>query len=449
MPQTKTGTDAREVTDPTVPGRDRAVDVARLAALLVVMFGHCALLLATIDTSGLHIGNLLGELPVIAPLTWVAQVMPLFFLAGGAAGAYGWKAGTPWGTWLFTRAQRLCRPVFWYLAAWTAGLFVVRLVLGVESAEGLGRESVALLWFLGVYLVVLAFVPALTRLSSVRAVAAVVASLLAISAAFDGLRIALDSPNAAGANFLFVWLIPVVFGVAYARRLIGPRAALVTAAVAFAAQVALAMTEQYEVSLVVTGAERMSNVSPPTLLLALHCIWVSCVFVAAAGGIRRWAARPRVWRVVSVGNGGAMTIYLWHIPAIAVAAFTLHAVGLDAYDVHAAGFWSLLALRALVFAVVMAVAFRLLSPLEHRRLPWWDASVGAGGARSTASGALICVAGVVLVWLAKNGLAGTSGWITLGFFLAAVVAARLCQGRSVGSSGDSEPRRQTRKHPSR
>ena len=67
-----------------------------------------------------------------------------------------------------------------------------------------------------------------------------------------------------------------------------------------------------------------------------------------------------------------MTLYLWHIPAIAVATFALHAVGLDAYDVDAPGFWGLLALRAVVFAVVMAVAFRLLSPLEHRRLPWWD-----------------------------------------------------------------------------
>ena len=109
-------TPRRERTD-----RDRAVDVARLAALVVVMFGHCALLLATIDAGGLHIGNLLGELPAIAPLTWVVQVMPLFFLAGGAAGAYGWRGGTPWGTWLFTRAQRLCRPVFWYLAAWAVG----------------------------------------------------------------------------------------------------------------------------------------------------------------------------------------------------------------------------------------------------------------------------------------------------------------------------------------
>jgi len=431
MPLTKLGTDARRAIDDTAPGRDRAVDVARLAALVVVMFGHCALLLATIDTDGLHIGNLLGELPAIAPITWVVQVMPLFFLAGGAAGAYGWRAGTPWGTWLFTRAQRLCRPVFWYLAAWTVGLLVVRMVLGAESAAGVGRESVALLWFLGVYLVVLAFVPALTRLGSGRAVAAVVASLLAISAAFDGLRIALGTDTAGAANFLVVWLIPVVIGVAYARRLIGPRAALAIAASAFAAQVVLAVAGKYEVALVVTGVERMSNVSPPTLLLALHCTWVSCVFVAAAGVIRRWAARPRVWQVVAVGNGGAMTLYLWHIPAIAVAVFSLHAVGLDAYDVHAPGFWGLLALRALVFTVVMAVAFRLLSPLEHRPLPWWDGPARATGARSTAAGALVCVAGVALVLLAKNGLTGFAGWTTLGCFLAAAVAARVSATGSV------------------
>jgi len=42
--------------------------------------------------------------------------------------------GTPWGTWLFTRTQRLCRPVFWYLAAWTVGLLVTRMTLGADSA---------------------------------------------------------------------------------------------------------------------------------------------------------------------------------------------------------------------------------------------------------------------------------------------------------------------------
>jgi hypothetical protein len=425
MTLTNSMSDAGEVAAQTPPGRDRAVDVARLAALVVVMFGHCALLLATIDASGLRIGNLLGELPAIAPITWVVQVMPLFFLAGGAAGAYGWRGGTPWGTWLFTRTQRLCRPVFWYLAAWTVGLLVARMTLGAASAAGLGRECVALLWFLGVYLVVLAFVPALTRLSTGRAVAVVVASLHAAAAVVDGIRIAADTNTAGLANYVIVWLIPIVIGVAYARRLIGPRAAIAIAASALTAQIVLAIAGPYDVSLVVTGTERMSNVSPPTLLLALHCIWMSFAFVAAAGAIRRWAARPRVWHVVAVGNGGAMTLYLWHIPAIAVATFSLHAIGLDAYDVDAPWFWGILALRALVFAVVMAIAFRLLAPLEHRPLPWWDTPVRAAGARSTAAGGMVCVTGVALLLMAKDGLSGYTGWTALGCFVAAAAAARL------------------------
>jgi uncharacterized BrkB/YihY/UPF0761 family membrane protein len=108
-----------------------------------------------------------------------------------------------------------------------------------------------------------------------------------------------------------------------------------------------------------------------------------------------------------------------------VATFALNAVGLDAYDVDAQGFWALLALRALVFAVVMAVAFRLLTPLEHRPLPWWDAPTRAGGIRATAAGVLVCVAGVAILWLAKNGLSDLTGWTALGCFVAAAGAARL------------------------
>ncbi|MCH9766193.1 MAG: acyltransferase [Actinomycetia bacterium] len=405
-------------------GRDRAVDVVRLAALVVVMFGHCALLLATIDSGGVRIGNLIGAVPAVAPVTWIVQVMPLFFLAGGAAGAYGYHAGTPWGMWLFTRAQRLCRPVFWYLAAWSLGLVGVQLTLGAESAAALGRESVALLWFLGVYLSTLAFVPALTRLGTGRAVAILLASLLAVAAVIDAARLAVGTAEVGVPNFVIVWLIPVTIGVAYARRLITAHVALVIAVSAFVAQVALVAAGPYEIPLVVTGAEQFSNVSPPTLVLALHCTWMSCAFVLGAGMIRRWAERPRVWRVVAVGNGGAMTLYLWHIPAIAITALALHTAGLDAYDVHAADFWSLLALRALVFALVMMMLFRLLSPLEHRPLPWWDAPVDAAGARATAAGLLICAAGVALVLMAKFGLSGPAGAIALGCFIGAAAVAR-------------------------
>ena len=76
----------------------------------------------------------------------------------------------------------------------------------------------------------------------------------------------------------------------------------------------------------------------------------------------------------------------------------------------------------------MAVAFWLLSPVEHRRLPWWDTPVRATGARSTAAGALVCVAGVALALLAKNGLYGVARYMLLGCILAAAVAARVSAG---------------------
>ncbi|MEW5809760.1 MAG: acyltransferase [Actinomycetota bacterium] len=420
----------------SAPARDRAVDVARLAALVVVMFGHCALLLATVDGRGVHVANLIGALPAIAPLTWIVQVMPLFFLAGGAAGSYAYRDGTPWGAWLFVRAQRLCRPVFFYLAVWSVGLLAVRLLLGADSAARLGRESVALLWFLGVYLVALAFVPALMRMTTSRTVTVVLVGLLAAAALGDAARFACNAPAAGVTNFVVVWLIPVLIGVGYARRLISTRWAACVGLVAFTAQLGLAVVGPYDISLVVTGAEHVSNVAPPTLLLALHCTWMSCAFVLAAGALQHWAQRPRVWRMVTTGNAGAMTLYLWHIPAIAVAAFALHAVGLDAYDVHAPGFWALLALRAAVFAVVMSVFFVALSPLEHRPLPWWDRPVGARGARAGATGVLVCVAGVTLVMTAKMGLTG-GGWAALAVFVATIVVARVSAGSGVTAPAES------------
>lgn len=427
MPTAKSMSAAR-TTSTAAPQRDRAVDVARLAALVVVMYGHCALLLATIDSRGLYIGNLLGAVPTLTVITWVLQVMPLFFLAGGAAGAYGWRAGNTWGTWLFTRAQRLCRPVFYYLAAWVLGLVTVWLLLGADAAVGVGRESVALLWFIGVYLATLAFVPALTKMRTGTQAAGLVVGLLIVAAVVDAIRIAVGAPMAGVANFLVIWLIPVVIGVAYARRLIAPSAALAAAVVAFAAAVAAVRFGPYELALVVTGIEHMSNVTPPTVLLGMHCVWVSCLFVVVAGAVQRFAMRPRVWKVVAVGNGGAMTLYLWHIPAIAISMFALHAVGLDAFDPHAPGYLGLLALRAVVFTVVMGVLFKLLSPLEHRPLPWWDARATATGTRATAAGALVCAAGVAILLLAKNGLGEPTGWVTLGAFLLACASARVLAG---------------------
>lgn len=283
----------------------------------------------------------------------------------------------------------------------------------------------ALLWFLGVYVVTLAFVPVLVRLQTGRAAALTVGGLTVAAAVADGARFATGEAAAGGLNFLFVWLIPVVIGVAYARGLTSRRAAVVIGVAAFAAQLALVRFGPYETSLVVTGTDDLSNVAPPTLVLALHCTWMSCGFVSVAAAVGAWARRPRVWRIVSVGNTGAMTLYLWHIVAIAIAAFGLHAAGLDAYHPAAPGFWGRLALRAAVFAAVMFGLFRLLAPLERRPLPRWDRPVGAVGARATVVGALACLSAVALVVTAKFGLGTSAGWSALGVFVALAAAARI------------------------
>ena len=166
----------------------------------------------------------------------------------------------------------------------------------------------------------------------------------------------------------------------------------------------------------------MSNVSPPTLLLALHLDVVRvrdrrghdpAMGSTAAGLARRRGGQRGSDDALSVAHPGDRSRHL-----------RMHAVGLDAYDIDTPGFWGLLA-RAFVFAIVMAVAFWLLSPVEHRRLPWWDTPVRATGARSTIAGALVCVAGVALALLAKDGLSGIPGWTMLGCFLAAAAAARM------------------------
>ena len=149
------------------------------------------------------------------------------------------------------------------------------------------------------------------------------------------------------------------------------------------------------------------------------------IALVRGGPVGRWAQRTRLWGVIAAGNAGAMTLYLWHIVAIAIAAFGLNAFGLDAYDVHAGDFIGMLLLRAAVFAVVMLVLFRLLSPLERRPLPWWDAGVTVTGRRATAAGALVCFAGVVLVVMAKFGLGDPAGWTACAAFLTAASAARL------------------------
>ncbi|OCB33273.1 acyltransferase [Mycobacterium malmoense] len=416
--------DVAEVAAATPADRDRALDVIRIASLIGVVLGHTVMAASIIRDHVLIWDNLLTTSVVFQAATWLLQIMPLFFFAGAAACLSSWSAGTNWGDWLMKRCTRLFRPVFYYLAFWAVTLTVLHRALAQHIYEPVAGVSTQLLWFLGAYVLVLAAMPVLYRITTTGRLAAGVAGVYGIIAAIDAIRLHWPAMMPLGYLNLAVWLIPAMFGVAYRRRLLTRRAALVIAAVFFAVDVALVHWGPYQISMVGTGDHHLSNTSPPSLLLAGHAIVLSALAIAAAPAIARWARRPRVWWWTAIGNSGAMTLYLWHMPVLLGVHLAFDYLGCPRYP-GAPDFLAVSVAQLLVVIVAVAVLFVSLRPLENNPLSGWDGApaVTARG-RGAAVGALLCVAGVAILAAIRWGLKD-EGLVCMAVMVTALVGARV------------------------
>ena len=214
-----------------------------------------------------------------------------------------------------------------------------------------------------------------------------------------------------------------MFGVAYRRQLITGRSALAIAVALFAVDLALLQWGPYELSLVGIEGQRLPNMSPPSLLLAGHAIVLSALAIAAAPAINRWAQRPRVWWFTAIGNSGAMTLYLWHMPALLGVHLLFDMFGHPRFpgqpDFLAVSFEQLF-----IMVGVVAVLFVALRPLENNPLPGWDGVPAITSVRrGTAVGVLLCVAGAAILAAVKWGLKD-DGLVCVAVMLTALLAAR-------------------------
>lgn len=409
------------VTASTPQDRDRAIDVIRITALVGVVIGHTVMATSIIRDGVFYWENLLTTSVVFQALTWVFQIMPLFFFAGVAAAVTAY--GGAWGGWLLRRCTRLYRPVFYYLAFWTVALMVAHRVLPLHVYEPLAGISIQLLWFLGAYVLVLAAVPILTRINTAGRLVTAVTALYASVAVIDAIRVHDSSWNWLGYANLAVWLVPGMFGVAYRYRLITTSAATILGTVMLAVNLALVRFGPYEASLVGIDGQQLKNMAPPSLLLAGHAIMMCAFAIAAAPQIGRWARRPRVWWLTAIGNSGAMTLYLWHIPALLGVHLGFDLMGLPRYPGQP-HFLALSIIQLVVMAVLVATLFVALRPLEHNPLPYWDGgTVGVPGVRSATVGALLCVAGAATLASVGWGLKDL-GLYFVTLMLAALIGAR-------------------------
>lgn len=394
----------------TPPERDRVVDLLRAGSLMIVVFGHILMGVARWRGDSVRIANLLAEVPRLEIVTWALQVMPVFFAAGAIANrsslARAAARGSTWSGWLWQRLLRLVRPTAWYLAAWIPIVWLMAWAMP-DSASTLARLSTQLLWFLGVYVIVVATTRWQVHLASFGFPA--IGALLAAIGLVDVARFHVASQFGL-VNFVLVWFMAATLGLVVRDHVGRGRGAFVVAAVgALALNVVLIASLPYPISMVGLPGERISNMAPPTVVLALHSVVLLSVVGCAWPALDRLCRSAGVWRAVAAVGAAAMTIYLWHLTALVGVTAAEHRLGLPRGAVGDARFWITTVAHTTVIVLVTLAVVSVTVVFEHLRLPWVETLVVRPGAsRWWTAAAMVGIVGVGagFLVLAATGMAG-------------------------------------------
>jgi len=347
----------------TPPSRDRYVDLLRAASILVVVFGHWLSSLISFEGGFLSVRNAVGIVPGTWLATWVLQVMPVFFFIGGFSNAAALEStlrrGGTVASYMRTRLVRLLKPVVVFLLVWVA--ILAGLLLSGAVGSQFIRSLVVLfgpLWFIIIYLVVVLLAPLTHRLH--RRFGLKVPLALALAAAgLDVLRFALNRPALGWPNIVLVWAFAHQLGYFYADRSLlrgGRRLFAALAVVGLAGLLVLTNIGRYPKSMVGTGFERISNMSPPTVCILFLALWLVGGAMLLREPLSRWLDRPGPWKSVVFTNSIIFTVFLWHLPAFVLVFFLTRWAGL-AEPAPGTGLWWLLR------PVLICASAAILTPL--------------------------------------------------------------------------------------
>ncbi|MFF9578075.1 acyltransferase [Streptomyces rubiginosohelvolus] len=396
------GSSVRELAGATPASRDRYVDLLRVGSLGAVVLGHW--LMAAVTPDG--VGNLLAVVPALQPLTWLLQVMPVFFFVGGFSHALSYRSllrkrpegseDSVYSAFLRARLQRLLRPTMVFVLVWGAAALLVQLLGGGGGLTGVTLRMVTQpLWFIGIYLAMVAFTPPLLRLHE-RYGWGAFAGLAGAAVAVDVLRFAAGVPYVEFLNFAFVWLAVHQLGFLRADGRIRLRRAALLAGGGLVTAAALVALGPYPLSMVGMPGEKVSNMAPPTLALLAHGLWLVGAVELLRAPAARLLERPSVWRTVVAANGVAMTAFLWHLTAMFGVYGALLALDADLPEPASAAWWTQVPLRLALAAALTAALVAAFRTFERPAAPTSPGTPGASGAGPLAAlGATLCLLGVL------------------------------------------------------
>lgn len=308
----------------TRPTRDTSIDLVRAACLAVVVALHSLMVGISIGAAGPVFENAAEGHDWFIPVSWVVQVMPLFFIVGGFSTRRAYRSARGRGNtpaeFVAGRVQRLLGPAIVMVAVVGAALLIMT-VTGVPAdmiAEAGFRISQPL-WFLGVYVLCQALAPAMIAAHE----RARRTTLALLGAAVIGVDVA-SSLGGVGAiaflNLAFVWLLVQQLGFWLADGTVDAltvRARVMIGVGALAALFAVTLLGIYP-------GNMYAALNPPSAALVLLGIVQLAGLSLARPWLKRVAAREPVHAVTAWINSRSMTIYLWHMPVlIALAAIAL------------------------------------------------------------------------------------------------------------------------------
>lgn len=371
----------RKLAAETPATRNRIIDFWRVVAIIVVILGHWLAAGIWVQRTGdVELMNAVQLLPFSAWVTWLVQVMPIFFFVGGYANARALRrveAGEQRPSdWITARIRRLYTPVVPLIAVWTLLVIVMRPLFSPDIVQEASRAGTVLLWFMAVYLVLVGTAP-LTHRWWQRYRWGSVAALAGAALIVDVTRFAGDQPGFGWANFLFVWATIHQLGYWWAARdssgkPVPHRVGWVVMTGALAALVAVTSVGWYPVAMVGVTGDELTNMDPPTFAMVLLGAAQAGLIWGTQGRVAALVSRARVWHAVVALSSVIMTLYLWHLSALAIVGAT----GLFAFDGAAFRFepgttawWLTRPLWVIVLTTATALLVALFARFEWRINP--------------------------------------------------------------------------------
>jgi peptidoglycan/LPS O-acetylase OafA/YrhL len=371
-------------------------------------------------------GHLLESRPEMHWLTWIFQVMPIFFIVGGYSNAVSLesarKKNVDYAGWLAARLNRLVAPLLIVLVAWAA-IAVVLNIAGVpgDTTQYVSRASLIPTWFLAIYIMVVILAPAVYQLWR-RFGLLSFWMFAALAALTDVAFFAADMEWLGWTNYFWVWLAVHQLGFAWREgRIGGPAILLTNAAIAFVVLYLLIFKGPYPLAMVSSPDEGASNTLPPKVTLLVLGLVQFGVLLALEGPMRRVLARTRLWAATVLINSMIMTVYLWHMTVMAGVVAVIYytgGFGLGVEPGTPAWWWTRPLWIGMLLVVLLPVAMSL-SVFERRsRRP--GAPVPSG-IRQIIGATMLCLGLAVLALIGYGGDA--MPWLDNTAFLLVIVGA--------------------------